>query len=133
MANICSCCGKKLPFLDVFDSIQIDGEDYYVCSACNGNFSEYKSGKLSFEKLTSNCTEPKLKAYFEKFSPGERTVEDIRQKEQKIEKKLIERENNPLYDDIHQIAGDLRFIKNLIIFGIACGVIFGIIGVLGVL
>ncbi len=40
---------------------------------------------------------------------------------------------NPLYDDIHQIAGDLRFIKNLIIFGLVCGVVLGIIGVLGML
>lgn len=36
-------------------------------------------------------------------------------------------QQNPLYDDIHQIAGDLRFIKNLIILSIVCGVVFGII------
>lgn len=40
---------------------------------------------------------------------------------------------NPLYDDIHQIAGDLRFIKNLIIAGLVCGVILGLIGVIGML
>lgn len=36
--------------------------------------------------------------------------------------------DNQLYDDIHQIAGDLRFIKNLIIIGLVCGFILGIIG-----
>ena len=52
MANICSCCGKKLPFLDVgFDLIEIEGEDYYVCSACNNNFTDYKRGNLSLEEL----------------------------------------------------------------------------------
>ena len=40
---------------------------------------------------------------------------------------------NPLYDDIHQIAGDLRFIKNLIIIGLVCGVVLGLIGMIGML
>ena len=34
---------------------------------------------------------------------------------ERIENKIVAQKNNPLYDDIHQIAGDLRFIKNLII------------------
>lgn len=35
---------------------------------------------------------------------------------------------NQFYEDIHQIAGDIRFIKNLIIVGLVCGFILGIIG-----
>lgn len=138
MANICSCCGKKLPFLDVgFDLIEIDGEDYYVCSACNTNFADYKRGNLSLEELVSDSTKPKLKQHFVNHAPDGKVVEEIKQQEhqeeQRIQRKLTAQENDPLYDDIHQIAGDLRFIKNLIIFGLVCGVVLGIIGVLGML
>ena len=40
----------------------------------------------------------------------------------------IEITNHPLYHDIHQIAGDIRFMRNLIIAGLAICFIFGIIG-----
>lgn len=54
MAEICSCCGKKISFLDVgdvgFDLIEIDKEDYKICSVCNSNFSAYKSGEILFEE-----------------------------------------------------------------------------------
>lgn len=39
-------------------------------------------------------------------------------------------ENHPLYNDIHQIAGDIRFIKNLIVVGIAVTLCLSIISVL---
>lgn len=54
-------------------------------------------------------------------------------KEEKQKQEAIQQEKqqnlltNPLYDDIHQIAGDLRFIKNLIIVGLVCGVILGMV------
>ena len=38
--------------------------------------------------------------------------------------------NSQFYADIHQIAGDIRFIRNLIIIGLVCGFILGIISVL---
>lgn len=48
---------------------------------------------------------------------------------QKSEKQEAERqqkieltENHPLYNDIHQIAGDIRFLKNLIIVGLILGI-----------
>lgn len=41
---------------------------------------------------------------------------------------LTLKNNHPLYDDIHQIAGDIRFLKNLVILGILLGVAFTIIG-----
>lgn len=44
--------------------------------------------------------------------------------QQKIESTL----NHPLYNDIHQIAGDIRFLKNLVILGIVLGVALTIIG-----
>lgn len=42
-------------------------------------------------------------------------------------------QNNILYNDLHQIAGDLRFIKNFIIIGLILSILFGIISGLGVL
>ena len=48
---------------------------------------------------------------------------------QKSEKQEAERqqkikltENHPLYNDIHQIAGDIRFLKNLVIVGLILGI-----------
>lgn len=35
MMEICKCCGKRIPFLDVgFDLIEIDKEDFEICSVC---------------------------------------------------------------------------------------------------
>ena len=65
-----------------------------------------------------------------------KSEEDIaieNQEKERIENKITAQENDPLYDDIHQIAGDLRFIKNLIIIGIVCGFILGIIGIIGLM
>lgn len=134
MAEICSCCGKKIPFLDVgFDMLDIEQEDYKICSSCNGNFSAFKRGKISFEELVTDSTNPKMKEYFKQFAPGETIVQEVKQQEGKLYNKLAAQENDPLYDDIHQIAGDLRFIKNLIIFGIVCGVVLGSISIFGLM
>ena len=38
-------------------------------------------------------------------------------------------DDDQFYKDVHQIAGDLRFIKNLIITGLVCGFALGIIGI----
>lgn len=107
MANVCSCCGKKIPFLDVeFDYIEIDN--------------------------ISDATHEKVVDYLRNIKSDEKIEHEKKEKEQ-IESKKVAQRNNPLYDDIHQIAGDLRFIKNLIIFGLVCGVVLGIIGVFGML
>lgn len=54
----------------------------------------------------------------------------INKKEQAEEQKINAQKTDPLYDDIHQIAKDLRFIKNLFIIGIAITAILIIIGFL---
>ena len=60
-------------------------------------------------------------------------------KEEKEKQEAIIREKqqniltNPLYDDIHQIAGDLRFIKNLIIISLVAGILLSIIALVGML
>lgn len=63
-----------------------------------------------------------------------KTEEDIIFEQQKKEQiKLRHRKKTYYYDDIHQIAGDLRFIKNLIIIGLVCGFVLVIIGIFGLL
>jgi len=49
-------------------------------------------------------------------------------KEKAVTQKIEITQNHPLYHDIHQIAGDIRFMRNLIIAGLAICFIFGIIG-----
>lgn len=122
MANVCACCGRKISFLDVdSDLVEIAGGNYYVCSSCNSNFSAFKKGNLSLEELVNDLTKPKLKHYFEEAKQKEE------QEVQRLQQKLVVQKNNPLYDDLHQIAGDLRFIKNLIMVGLVCGGVLGII------
>ena len=43
---------------------------------------------------------------------------EIRKHETLIKEKQDNIISNPLYDDLHQLAGDIRFIKNIIIIGI---------------
>lgn len=138
MANICSCCGEKIPYLDVaYDLIEIDGKDYFLCSNCSKKFLDYKKGAISLEKITNDFTEPKIRQYFLNNAPDSEVVQKVKhqekKEEEKIQRKLMAQENDPLYDDIHQIAGDLRFIKNIIIFGLICSVVLGIIGILDIM
>ena len=43
---------------------------------------------------------------------------EIRKHETLIKEKQNNMISNPLYDDMHQLAGDIRFIKNIILIGI---------------
>ena len=49
---------------------------------------------------------------------GENFQSEIRKHETLIKEKQNNMISNPLYDDLHQLAGDIRFIKNIIIIGI---------------
>ena len=57
----------------------------------------------------------------------EEDSQEIIEERQRAESKNIARLNDSLYDDIHQIAGDLRFIKNLKIVGLIISFILGIV------
>lgn len=133
MADVCSCCGKKIPFLDVdFDYIEIDKESYRICSKCRSKISAYNSGDISVDEVISDATHKKVADYLRNIKSDEEIEYEKKEKE-RIENKIVAQKNDPLYDDIHQIAGDLRFIKNLIIVGLVCGFILGLIGVLGLI
>jgi hypothetical protein len=133
MSDICSCCGKKISFLDVdFDYIEIDNESYRICGKCRSKISAYNLGDISVDEVISDVTHEKVADYLRNIKSGEEIEKEKKEKE-RIENKIIAQKNDPLYDDIHQIAGDLRFIKNLIIVGLVCGFILGLIGVFGLL
>lgn len=133
MADVCSCCGKKIPFLDVdFDYIEIDNESYRICGKCRSKINAYNSGDISVDEVISDTTHKKVADYLMSIKSDEEMEHEKKEKE-RIESKIVAQKNDPLYDDIHQIAGDLRFIKNLIIVGLVCGFVLGLIGVLGLI
>ena len=133
MADICACCGKKIPFLDVdYDYIEINKEEYRLCGKCRRKINSDNAGKITVDEDVTDATNENVADYLRNIK-SEEDIELERQEKERIENKIVAQKNDPLYDDIHQIAGDLRFIKNLIIIGLVCGVVMGIIGVLGML
>lgn len=133
MADTCACCGKKIPFLDVdYDYIEVEKVEYRLCGKCRSKINAYSNGNISLDEVISDITDKNVADYLKKIK-SEEDIELERQEKERIENKLTAQKNDPLYDDIHKIAGDLRFIKNLIIIGLVCGFVLGIIGVLGIL
>ena len=133
MADNCACCGNKIPFLDVdYDYIEIEKKEYRICSKCKSKINAYSAGNISIKEIVSNDTDKNIIAYLRSIKSKD-DIELERREKERIENKIAAQKNDPLYDDIHQIAGDLRFIKNLIIIGLVCGFVLGVIGVLGML
>lgn len=127
MADVCSCCGKKIPFLDVdFDYIEIDNESYRICGKCRSKINAYNSGDISVDEVISDATHKKVADYLRNIKSDEEIEHEKKEKE-RIENKIVAQKNDPLYDDIHQIAGDLRFIKNLIIVGLVVASFWGLL------
>lgn len=54
-------------------------------------------------------------------------IQESKRKEVENQQKTELIENHPLYNDIHQIAGDFRFFKNLTIIFLALGIVSSII------
>lgn len=132
MAGICTCCGKKIPILDVdYEYIEIYKQEYKICGKCRSKINAYRAGNISIDEIISDATDKKVSEYLRNIKLEEMEHE-IKEKE-RMENKIVAQKYNPLYDDIHQIAVDLRFIKNLIIIGLVCSFILGFIGVLGLI
>lgn len=130
MADICACCGKKIPFLYVdYDYIKIDGTEFRMCRNCNRKIKAYYSGNISLNEIISDATNKNIADYFINGSHEKDNGLEKTEKEQ-IDNNMMERKNEIFYNDVHQIAGDLRFIKNIIIIGLAFGLILGIISAL---
>lgn len=110
MADVCACCGKEV---HGYFNVEIDKQTYKLCENCN---IKMKKGQISASDLLS----PMVKGL----------EESIKREEERIERKLSAQKDDPLYDDIHQIAGDLRFLKNLVIIGLILSIISGILSIL---
>ena len=129
MAKNCSWCGKRIGSFDfTYTYEQIGDREHFICDECSAKVSAAKNGKATFAGIKTEQTDPDLLNY---YAEQVKTPEEVIQQENaKKEQQWIKEESqqtNPLYDDIHQIAGDLRFIKNYLIFCIVIGIIFGFI------
>lgn len=131
MATNCSWCGKKIGTFDfTYTYEQVGDREHYICDECSAKVSAAKNGKATFEGIKTEQTVPELFNHFvEQLKTPEEVIqqENVKKEQQRI--KEASQQTNPLYDDIHQIAGDLRFIKNYLVFCIVIGIIFGIIWV----
>lgn len=120
MTDVCNCCGKKMPFLDIdFDYIKIDKESYRICGKCRSKIDAYNSGDIAVDEVVSESTHEMMAYYLRNIKKGKDWIEN----------KMEEQKNDSLYDYVRQIAEDLRFIKNLIIIGLVSGFVLWIINV----
>lgn len=60
-------------------------------------------------------------------------IQEAEKQEAERQQKIELTESHPLYNDIHQIAGDIRFLKNLVIVGLILGIILTLVGVFTIL
>lgn len=131
MATNCSWCGEKIGFWDVtYIHEKVDDTDYFICSECSNKISKAKSGEITFEEIKTDKTEQEL---FDNLAGEmnftEETLKAQKDKKEKQKIKIEARQIDPLYDDIHQIAQDLRFIKNYLVFCIAAGIVLCLIAI----
>ena len=135
MTKNCSWCGKKIGSFDfTYTYEQIGDREHFICDECSARVSAAKNGNATFVGIKTEQTAPDLLNY---YVEQEKTPEEVTQQENvKKEQQRIKEESqqtNPLYDDIHQIACDLRFIKNFLIFCIVIGIVFGFIWLIAML
>ncbi len=129
MAYTCSWCGTDISFFNTrYVGLTVRSKAHYICGDCLQKINDARNGCITFEKIATENTDPNLYDYFcsqvEGISEDEKYTQEQRQAKKKAQ------QTDPLYDDIHQIAGDLRFIKNYLVFTIILGIILGLIAVI---
>ena len=129
MATNCSWCGRKIGSFDfTYTYAQIGDQEHFICDECSAKVSAAQNGKVTFEEIKTEKTAPDLfNHYVEQVKSPEEIIQHETAKKEQLRIKEESQKTNPLYDDIHQIAADLRFIKNFLIFCIIVGIIFGVI------
>lgn len=101
MSDICSCCGKKILFLDVdSDYIEIDNESYRICGKCRSKIGAYNLGDISVDEVISNTTHEKVADYLRNNENG------------KLLKKCPVCKKNVNYDT--EICSDCGFAFNVV-------------------
>ena len=135
MGKGCGWCGKSIGFLDMsFVYMEAQGKEFIVCGDCARKISSVKKGETPLEAIVTEATAPELlhqilpySQAFEEYRAEIEKQQDVRKQQQKVKDEA--REVDPLYEDIHQIAGDLRFIKNWLIINIVAGIILLVLSV----
>ena len=121
MARICDWCGKKVGFSELFDTEEVESKTYLLCSKCCEDVAAAKKGFTTFDEIKTAETNPIL---FNYYAQPEKVADAIVKQNQHIQAqskaKKAAREKDPLYDDVHQIAEDVRFIKNYILISCIC-------------
>lgn len=110
MKDVCALCGKEL---SGYYSVDYNNKQYKVCEKCH---PKLKNGKVSLNDLLP-ITDTGI-------------IESIQKEADRIERKIIAQKDNPLYDDIHQIAEDIRFLKNLVIIGLIISIISSLFSII---
>ena len=128
MATNCGWCGTKIGFTDFSYTVEsVGNRDICICGECSNRIYRAKAGKILFDEITTEATDPDLFNHISRqVKPAtddliQRRIRELEQQGVKEEAQAVD----PLYEDIHQIAQDLRFIKNYLIFCIVLGAVAG--------
>ena len=85
MADICTCCGKKIPFLEVdYDYIEIDKVEYRLCGKCRSKINAYNNGNIPVEEVITDATDEKVADYIQNIK-SEEDIELEKQEKERIE------------------------------------------------
>lgn len=131
MSIKCSWCGGKIGLFDVnYTRKEVGNEEHFICSKCSQLIADVKNGTATFEEIRREKTSVDLfNCLTEQVQPlvGNVQAEVTRGIEQSTNNDRNVRNQKQLYEDIHQIACDIRFLKNYLIFCIVASIIFFVV------
>lgn len=115
--NECSCCNHKIGSMDLgYRVFHREGTEIRICGKC---VDKIKRGDLQLSNLDIVACASEINP---SYSVKQAVVEAARKvEEEKI--KVSAQRTDPLYEDIHQIATDLHFIKTVLVIGIIIGAV----------
>lgn len=103
----------KSNYDSLYDQYKMKDEEFLKSITVDNGYTE-EAEQVAKDVLSSDRKE---------YKERQRQAEE---RERFEEKMLQDRVNNPLYEDIHQMATDIHFIKNLIIVSLVIAAIAGI-------
>ena len=122
MAEFCKWCGNKIGFMDImFTYKTVNNVQYCICGKCSEKLSSARNGKISYQEIATEKTAPELFDHFVEQGTSTNNAESLKTTVSLQESAPIQNDQkkdsqfDTLQNDIHQIANDLRFIKNIIV------------------
>lgn len=104
---------SKSNYESLYNQYKLKNEDFLRGITVENGYTE-EAEQVAKDVLTSDRKE---------YKDLQRQAEERERFEEKLSN---DRANNPLYEDIHQMTTDIRFIKNLIIASIILAAIAGV-------